>query len=295
MRVCGRALPPIIGRMLVTNSVKLDSDSEPGTPLPVESSSHIEDREFSLLLQQYQSLMEGEKSYYSTVGTIIAVGTSFAGLFGAVLTLNYSRLDHQLRQIIWAFLPLVPLILLSYLILLSMFGIIRGPYLRAIEKEIRVRVPLELTLSNRSGLPRGSSTHVKVRVPSEHRLMLPVVSPETGPLLTRFSILFIAPLVLAIIFVLAISVTAFVHLAVGFWWFAVGGYSIALLAIGRSGLTAVIGSHRFWHRLWRSIHGLTPETQPSSNDSGNRLTRRWRNRKTRRAKRALETPLICPK
>jgi hypothetical protein len=214
----------------------------------------VEDDE--LLLSEYQSLMESERTFYSSVGNSLAVGAAVAAAFLALAVLP-KNLSLSARTMGWALIPAVPLVAGGYLGFMAVMGSLRGPYIRALEDALRVKHE-PLTVELFSGVNRTGEKK-QVAVPAQHRVIMPLVSPEVGPRSVRVLLgsLFIVPNLVAFGIITATVVASAVQLTGSKvpweWDFLVGGYALCLSAELIPTGWAMLLKHRYWPSVWKNL------------------------------------------
>jgi hypothetical protein len=198
---------------------------------------HYDSRRFQILLSEHESLMASERSFYTTAGTLVAVGGAFTGILAGVLALAPEH-GNPKGAAVWVLLPLLPLLAVSYIAYLSVMGKIRGLYILAIEKALHVeggsRIDLLPTYpqvgGRRKSLDKASSrtwTSATALVPAQHGVLLPLLVPGYGSL--WISIVFFLPSVFGGVLAILTIVVAMFKIGDSYWQFLISLYSALFL------------------------------------------------------------------
>jgi len=163
-----------------------------GLPATEGLAGLVSDRRLDMLVVDWQQARDDERTFALVLATlfgvaipIIAAASSFLFKTCPRTSTNCSELPHWS----FAFLPLIPMLVLGYWVISAAISVMRGYYLRALEDELAKR-----------GTDLDFGEYGTVRSPGISKLLLPMVSHRRGlfPYVILFPLLFITSFVLAI-------------------------------------------------------------------------------------------------
>ena len=122
--------------------------------------------QLDVLLRELAELRDDDRYYLSQIPMLIAAALTLIGamaaLFATTCPDGYPSLDSKLLAVpIWVYItaPMLPIVIISYVVLIATLGTLRSYYQRAVERKIHY-----LTLQDENRLPIPSWAHFQLEV-----------------------------------------------------------------------------------------------------------------------------------
>lgn len=238
------------------NSSTRQTDHKPTRSIDPPSLANAENTQanrLSVLLVDYQISRDDDRSAYSSLGAVASIGVALlAGLATVVGGDCRFRADQtqcfNLPNSVLTLMPILPLIIITFAIMMSEIATTRSFYMRSLEAELRASI--------RTGL----ASSPEVLVPSGIELTLGVISPSRGRNAYRAMLTITVGGCILTFMIL----TAIILASVPLYWSLTFGpiYLATLLFLARESLVSNTGGRAlFQHGVKQMMKGSYPKVE----------------------------------